>query len=120
MVIKDSGTRRAFDTGSQRDAQEGKGRMDLLPFYSIWELAKHFENGAKKYDANNWRLGQPLSTYYDSAMRHLLKVGMDYQDEAHMTAALWNIACYIETKKRIEMGQLPKELDDFPYVRMEE
>ena len=29
--IKDSGTRREFDTGAVRDIQEGKGRCDLLP-----------------------------------------------------------------------------------------
>lgn len=32
MEIKDSGTRREFDTGAVRDIQEGKGRCDLLPF----------------------------------------------------------------------------------------
>jgi len=120
MALKDSGTRREFGTGAVRDAEEGKGRMDLLPFFSICELAKHFEAGAKKYSDNNWREGVPLSSYYDSALRHLMKAGMGYTDEPHMTAALWNISCYIETKKRIDMGQLPKELDDFPYVRMEE
>lgn len=31
MAIKDSGERRAFDTGAVRDIQEGKGRCDLMP-----------------------------------------------------------------------------------------
>lgn len=30
-MIKDSGTRREFDTGAVRDISEGKGRCDLLP-----------------------------------------------------------------------------------------
>lgn len=30
-MIKDSGERRAFETGAVRDIQEGKGRCDLLP-----------------------------------------------------------------------------------------
>lgn len=30
-AIKDSGTRREFETGAVRDIQEGKGRCDLLP-----------------------------------------------------------------------------------------
>ena len=30
-MIKDSGTRREFETGATRDIQEGKGRCDLLP-----------------------------------------------------------------------------------------
>ena len=118
-TVVDSGNRRKFETGSQRDMAEGKGRFDLLPFWSLWELSKHYEAGAKKYDANNWRKGQPLSVYFDSAMRHLAKIAMGYTDERHDLAALWNIACFIETKRRIELGQLPKELDDFPYVNME-
>lgn len=31
MKIKDSGTRRNFESGAVRDIQEGKGRCDLLP-----------------------------------------------------------------------------------------
>ena len=30
-MIKDSGTRREFDSGAVRDIQEGKGRCDLVP-----------------------------------------------------------------------------------------
>lgn len=36
--IKDSGTRRKFETGAVRDIQEGKGRCDLLPLDVIAEL----------------------------------------------------------------------------------
>ena len=37
-MIKDSGTRREFETGAVRDIQEGKGRCDLLPLDIIAEL----------------------------------------------------------------------------------
>lgn len=37
-MIKDSGTRREFDTGAVRDIQEGKGRCDLLPLAVIGEI----------------------------------------------------------------------------------
>ena len=40
-MIKDSGTRREFDSGAVRDIQEGKGRCDLLPLDVISELYKH-------------------------------------------------------------------------------
>ena len=33
MEIKDSGTRREFESGAVRDCAEGKGRCDLLPLY---------------------------------------------------------------------------------------
>ena len=117
--ILDSGARQEFGTGSVRDTSEGKGRFDLLPFYSLLKVAQHFEEGSKKYNLNNWRKGQPLSRYFDSAQRHLAKFAMGFEDEPHLAAAIWNLLCLIETEKRIEMEQLPKELKDFPYVRME-
>lgn len=52
-VIKDSGERTVFPTGSVRDMHEGKGRMDLLPCNAIIELSKHCENGALKYGERN-------------------------------------------------------------------
>lgn len=35
MTIKDSGTRREFETGAVRDIQEGKGRCDLMPLREV-------------------------------------------------------------------------------------
>lgn len=34
-MIKDSGHRREFETGAVRDAQEGRGRCDLLPLTEV-------------------------------------------------------------------------------------
>lgn len=34
-MIKDSGTRREFESGAVRDIQEGKGRCDLLPLTEV-------------------------------------------------------------------------------------
>lgn len=41
MKIKDSGTRREFETGAVRDIQEGKGRCDLMP---LGVIAEHLED----------------------------------------------------------------------------
>ena len=111
-IIKDSGAREKFETGSVRDTREGKGRFDLLPLFAEEELAKHFENGAKKYGDNNWMRGQNLSRYLDSARRHLNKAARGQRDEPHFIAAAWNLLCLIDTQKRIEFGLLPKELND--------
>ncbi len=37
-VIKDSGSRREFETGAVRDIQEGKGRCDLMPLDVIYRV----------------------------------------------------------------------------------
>lgn len=36
--LKDSGTRRTFETGAVRDMAEGKGRCDLLPLSTIADI----------------------------------------------------------------------------------
>jgi len=110
--VKDSGERQDFGTGSVRDTNEGKGRFDLIPPYAMFRLARHFQNGAIKYKENNWAEGQGLKRYFDSAERHLNKVKMGLKDEDHLIAAAWNILCLVETQKLIEVGKLPKELDD--------
>ena len=94
--ILDSGTRREFDTGAVRDMSEGKGNFSLLPWEVIWDLAKHYEKGNKKYPPDedgiaNWKKGIPVDSYFDSAMRHLVKHKLGWIDEDHAIAALWNI-----------------------------
>ena len=113
--LKDSGSRSQFDTGAQRDAQEGKGRMDLLPFSALMELSKVFEAGANKYRANNWRRGIPLSRYADSGSRHFAKWMAGWRDEPHLEMAAWNFMCLIETQLLIKQGLLPETLNDLPY-----
>ena len=112
--VKDSGTRREFGTGAVRDAEQGKGRFDLLPFHALRRLAVHFENGARKYADRNWEKGIPLHSFVDSAMRHLSTYMEGGRDEDHLTAAAWNILCLIETEHWIKEGLLPPSLNDLP------
>lgn len=63
----------------------------------ILEVAKHFEEGAKKYGEDNWRKGIPVKCYIDSAVRHYLKWLRGDQDEPHHRAFCWNIICAIWT-----------------------
>lgn len=65
----------------------------------LLELAKHFEEGAKKYSEGNWMLGIPAKNYIDSAVRHLLKFLRCDKDERHDRAFCWNIMCCIWTCK---------------------
>lgn len=70
-------------------------------------LAKHFEEGAKKYGENNWQKGIPVHCYIDSAVRHYLKYRDGWTDEPHDRAFVWNLVCCIWTM------QHHPELDDY-------
>jgi len=68
------------------------------------EVAKHFEEGAKKYGENNWQKGIPVHCYIDSAVRHYLKWLRGDKDEPHDRAFVWNLLCCIW-----EVDYRPKE-----------
>lgn len=114
FIVKDSGKRQEFSTGARRDIQEGKGRYDLLPVLAIARLAKHFENGAKKYGVDNWKKGIPIRRYTDSMIRHCFKFLGGAEDEDHLAAIAWNALCIIETQELINRNKLPKEINDLP------
>lgn len=90
-AIKDSGERTEFQTGAVRDMHEGKGDMASVPWEAILRLSQHYENGAKKYDRWNYRKGIPLSSFIDSACRHLAKYQCGCDDEDHLAAAAFNV-----------------------------
>ena len=60
-------------------------------YTALLELAKHYEDGAKKYSDNNWKLGIDLHCFIDSAVRHYLKWLRGDDDEPHARAVLWNL-----------------------------
>lgn len=89
--IKDSGDRTEFASGAVRDMHEGKGDMASLPWEAVLRLSKHYEAGAIKYKRWNYRLGIPVSSFIDSACRHLAKYQCGCDDEDHLAAAAFNI-----------------------------
>lgn len=105
--IKDSGERRQFSTGSKRDKKIGKGRYDLIPQYLLDCLAQLYEQGAQKYDDNNWLLGQPFSDFYDSAQRHQGAWRNKIVDEPHLVQAIWNLTAILVLEHEIELGRHP-------------
>jgi hypothetical protein len=111
-VIKDSGERRQFDTGAVRDIQEGKGRMDLLPWAAVMEISKHCEAGALKYGEHNVDKGIPTHSLCDSAARHLAKYLDGWKDEPHLLDAAWNLLWAIQMElKKPEMVDTPWKND---------
>ena len=111
--IKDSGHRREFETGAVRDMQDGKGRMDLIPWGAVIELSKHCEAGVKKYGERNIDKGLPISSLISSARRHLAKYRLGYKDENHLLAAFWSIAWAVQFEKYMpDMQDIPARIGD--------
>lgn len=69
------------------------GIVDTAFGYAMLEVAKHYEDGARKYSENNWRKGIDPKIYFDSASRHLMKYMAGWTDEPHDRAFLWNCLC---------------------------
>lgn len=74
----------------------------------ILEVAKHYEEGAKKYVERNWEKGIPTHCFIDSGIRHYLKWRDGWDDENHPAAFVWNMLGYLWTVEN------RPECDDFP------
>ena len=112
--VKDSGERQEFATGSVRDPGTGKGRYDLISPIGLRRLARHYENGARKYTDRNWEKGMPVSRCLDSAIRHLYSYLGGSRDEDHLAAAAWNAFAAMHYIEECAAGRLPPELNDIP------
>jgi hypothetical protein len=88
------------------------GSMFGKPEDMFLEVAKHFEDGAKKYGESNWRRGIPVYCYIDSAVRHYLKFLRGDTDERHDRAFVWNILCCIWTVENMpELNNYKKDVN---------
>lgn len=104
----------AYKSGIEWDSIQALSSEYITFFFdTLWELAKHYENGALKYEARNWEKGLPLHSFIDSALRHLTKVMVGLKDEPHNIAFLWNIVCAMYTKVNHPL------LDDFTVAGIE-
>jgi hypothetical protein len=115
--VKDSGGMRSqYLTGAVRDSSTGKGQFHVISAIALRRLAKHYENGSKKYGLRNWEKGIPLSSFLNSAFRHLLALCECAHDEDHGSALAWNAFGFIHIAEKIKEGKLPKELDDIGWL----
>lgn len=117
--VQDSGQRKQFGSGAVRDLGTGKGRFDLMSPIGNRRLARHYENGATKYEDRNWEKGMPLHRFLESAIRHVndylfCRITGEEQSEDHLAAAVWNLYGFMHTDEMITMDRLPPELDDLP------
>ncbi len=113
-VTKDSGKRSVYDSGMQRDTEEGKARFDLLfpldiPFKAqmMTRFADLMARGAAKYDERNWEKArgiEEMARYRSSAMRHLVQWETGEEDEDHAAAVMFNLLAHETTKYRLRAG----------------
>lgn len=120
FVVGDTGHRKVFETGAQRDAGPGKGYFHCLPYVAMEALARLYEAGAIKYGRDNWKRGIPLSCFLDSMLRHALKLAECRLDEDHTAAVMWNAAGFAWTAAEIEAGRLPSSLDNVGWIQAQQ
>ncbi len=115
--LKDSGTRTEFVTGAVRETRDPeKGRFDLIPAFALKRLAIHYARGAVKYAPRNWEKGLPLSSFIDSAERHINAYKEGDRVEDHWSAVAWNAFGFLWTANEIKNERLPQLLDDGNYL----
>lgn len=74
------------------------------------EVSKHFEDGAKKYQIDNWKKGINARSFVNSSIRHYLKWLRGDEDEPHDRAFVWNLmACIWTCKHKPELNDYKKE-----------
>lgn len=119
MEVKiEQGKKRKFKTGATKQPAAGKGNPSLVSGLFLFELWKHLEEGVLIHGARNWERGFPLSVLVDSLERHITQdFRLRLTDENHLGAIACCAMFYIHTRKAIEMGFLPKELDDRPFLK---
>ncbi len=79
-------------------------------FTAMLEVAKQYEDGARKYADRNWEKGIPVHVFIDSGVRHYLKYLRGDKDEPHDRAFIWNMLGAIWTHEN------KPELIDLPFA----
>lgn len=107
--VKDSGARRQFESGMQRDVQDDKTLYSLAFDGPMLErYAVHLTKGAKKYEARNWmkaRGEEELERFKESAIRHFIQWLRGDTDEDHAAAVFFNINGYEYTRERVPIDK---------------
>ena len=101
----DSGGRKDYPSGMNRDDTTGKPRYDLIPVPMLKRLAELYARGAEKYGDRNWELAdseEELERFKASCMRHMFQWHVGETDEDHAIATIWNIIAYEVTREKLK------------------
>lgn len=114
FTTKDSGARATFESGMQRDTQEGKPRFELMlpldiPYdeQMIVRLAALYGRGAEKYEDRNWEKAnseEEMARMKASAFRHFMQWITGETDEDHAAGAMFNIIAFETTAYKVSEG----------------
>jgi len=110
----------AINKGFKKDDSGKECRPELIPAPALYELGRLYAQGAKKYNAENWRKGADLQRYIGALERHHLKyrMGQRFDDDPqfgdkpphHMIQVAWNaITIYMLE----QLGTGNNDLPDF-------
>ena len=123
---KDSGARAEFESGMQRDTEEGKARFDLLipkdvPYDEqlVTRVAELMSRGAAKYTERNWEKAnsnKELARYESSAYRHFMQWLTGETDEDHASAVVFNLIAAETVKYKMKAGRSTGPHLHFPPV----
>jgi len=112
MTNSQKETRSVSSTGGAKGVK--KQAYALIPPFALRELATLYGNGARKYDAHNFRRGYEQSKSYSALQRHanLFWAGENIDIEmqlSHLSSVAWHIFALIESQ------QMHPEFDDREY-----
>lgn len=97
-MIKDSGTRREFETGAVRDIQEGKGRCDLLPL----DVVGHILNLDESESLGAGYIPVHLNNFQNTGEIHYLRKAIDKFYEIRYNCSIEDM--FLEVSKHFEEG----------------
>jgi len=113
FVTKDSGERKSFESGMNRDSDSNKPKFDLLipkgQNYEdtlLYRWAMLLKRGADKYGLRNWELAdsiEEMERFKSSASRHFVQWLSDINDEEdHVAAILFNLNAVEFLKQKLQ------------------
>jgi len=104
--VKDSGERKKFESGMQRDTNDNKVRWDLVFDGPMLErYAVHLTKGAVKYEPRNWMMAageEEMERFRESAIRHFMQWLKGDRDEDHAAAVFFNINGFEYTRAKVK------------------
>jgi hypothetical protein len=115
FVVKDSGERQHFESGMQRDTQEGKIQYTRLldgPMLKRW--ADHITKGAVKYPdiapgVANWTQAnsvEEMQRFKESAFRHFMEWALNENPTEDVAAGIFfNVNGYETVKEKLRANK---------------